>query len=222
VNIGVQNKQDGVELFWIRYLHTSVVHDSEYSVSPNNCRARQVWGVESLVSLTFAADIQLQGVIAALPSDSRSRETLEISRPRLKNAVLALTTINDHWSAISSDLAALHKEMDTHLGPKDEFDLAITIDVGRTSWDAVQLAAKSFVTNVPMQRKYLTGDNYYDESPVHENAWYRLENKYIPHWKIGGLSGDMRGQRIALTNDVQKWSRMKFLRIGGMKANRDE
>jgi len=172
--------------------------------------------LESLASLSLAADIQLQGAIAALPSGSRSREVLERSRPRLKSAVVALTAISDQWTAISSDLAFLQREMDTNLGSKDEFILSVTIDVGRASWTKVQTAARSFVTNVPMQRKYLTGENYYDESPVQEGRSYLLENRLNSGWPtIGGLPGDNTGVRIQLVKGWDKGMPLMFHKAGG-------
>lgn len=171
--------------------------------------------LESLVSLTFAASIQLQGMIAALPPGSRTRETLEKSQARLKSAASALSGVHDRWSAVNSDLAALRKEMGTNLSSRDAFDLAIAIDVGRASWDAVQRVAKTFVANGRMQSKYLTGENYYDESPVREDVWYFLESKYSPAWRFQKVSGDMRAQRIMTTDKPPQWARVKFLKQSG-------
>ena len=96
-------------------------------------------------------------------------------RPELADVVAALARVNDHWGALSSDLSALRKEMATNLRSNNPFLLDITLDIGLTSWESVEAAAKTFMTNVHTQRRYLTGENYDDECPLKENVWYLMQ-----------------------------------------------
>lgn len=127
--------------------------------------------LEFLSTQALAAATQLRGTQAP-----EARRIVDVG-PELADVVAALAGVNDHWGALSSDLSALRKKMATNLNSEDPFMLDITLEIGLASWQAVEGAAKTFMTNVPMQRKYLTGDNYYDECPFDVNVWYLMQTK---------------------------------------------
>ncbi len=147
--------------------------------------------LHALSTLTLAADLQRKATPAlqkppggyAYGQELREREEWyrknvigRAAAPQLGAVVAPLAEMNDHWAALASDLAALKTEMDGHLDSRDPSDLAISIEIGLTTWDAVEAAARKFVTDAARERRYLTGDNYYDESPIKENAYYVIRS----------------------------------------------
>ncbi len=125
--------------------------------------------LEFLSTQTLAAAIQMKA-----DKSPEARRIVDV-RPELADVVAGLARVNDHWGALSSDLSTLRKDMATNLRSRDPFHLDITLDIGLTSWEAVEAAARTFMTNVPTQRRYLTGENYYDECELKENVWYLMQ-----------------------------------------------
>jgi hypothetical protein len=131
--------------------------------------------LDFLTTQTLAAAIQLQGTPS--PQTPAWRRPIVDIRPVLTGVVAALAGVHDHWGALSSDLSVLRKEMGTNLNSRDPFELDITLEIGLTNWESVEAAAKTFMTNVPTQLSYLTGDSYYNECPLREDVWYLMQTQ---------------------------------------------
>jgi hypothetical protein len=108
--------------------------------------------------------------------------------PSLDGVRSALKQMGDGWNSLSFKVDDLRKETKSWLGSKDKFDLAITIDVGLDTWTDVQRAAQRFVANVPAQRMYLTGENYYSDFWLSENRWYIIQCQAQERYNIPGSS----------------------------------
>ena len=147
--------------------------------------------LHSLSTLTLAADVQRRNTPAfkkpaggyAYGQELRERDEWyrknvigKAAAPQLGAVVSPLAAMNDHWAALASDLAALKTEMDGRLDSRDPSDLAISIEIGLTTWEAVETAAKRFVTDAAAERKYLTGENYYDECPIKDKSYYVIQS----------------------------------------------
>jgi hypothetical protein len=90
--------------------------------------------------------------------------------PKLDDVQTALGLMNGQWNALKSDLTDLQKLMANQ--QLDDVD----IEVGLLTWEDITASAKGFVTNIPAQRKYLTGENYYDDVPLSEDSYYLIIN----------------------------------------------
>jgi hypothetical protein len=95
--------------------------------------------------------------------------------PKLDEVQTALGLMNGQWAALKSDLNDLQKLMANQ--KLDDVD----IEVGLLTWDDITASAKGFVTNIPAQQKYLTGENYYDDCPIDVNSYYLIISKEREH-----------------------------------------
>lgn len=93
--------------------------------------------------------------------------------PRLKDVQTALALMNGQWGALISDLDDLRQRM-----TKGNL-VGLDIRIGLRTWDDIQKSAAGFITDMPTQQKYLTGDNYYDNCSIDENAYYEMTNLYV-------------------------------------------
>ncbi len=164
--------------------------------------------LEFLSTQALAAATQLQGTQTA------AAQRIVDVRSQVAGVVAALAGVNDHWGALSSDLSVLRKEMATNLNSSDPFMLDITLDIGLTNWESVEGAAKTFMTNVPKQRSYLTGENYYDECPLKEDVWYRMQTKEVLMYMQALPTADVR---TGLGTKTLKTSSATYLFLHGQR-----
>jgi hypothetical protein len=93
--------------------------------------------------------------------------------PRLKDVQTALALMNSQWGALISDLDDLQQRV-----TKGNL-VGLDIRIGLRTWDDIQKSAAGFITDMPAQQKYLTGDNYYDNCSIDENAYYEMTNLFV-------------------------------------------
>lgn len=93
--------------------------------------------------------------------------------PRLDDVQSALALMNGQWGALISDLDDVRERV-----TKDNL-IGLDIRIGLRTWDDIQKSAAGFVTDMPTQRRYLTGDNYYDNCPTEERAHYAMTNLFL-------------------------------------------
>lgn len=111
--------------------------------------------------------------------------------PKLNDVQQAVGLMSGQWGALLSDLQDLQRLMANN--KLDDVD----IDVGLLTWDDIAHYASGFVTNVPLQQKYLSGDNYYDNCPLLENAYYLIRNSFLNNGDIA-LSVDQDGYKLKM------------------------
>ncbi len=90
------------------------------------------------------------------------------------DAVLsALNAANGSWTWLLSDVKELRR-----LVEKAQFSgtEALYSQIGLETWKDIARAARGFVTNVPHQQRFLSGDNYYDNCGLVEGRWFAALN----------------------------------------------
>jgi hypothetical protein len=143
---------------------------------------------------------ELDGATRAAVLEYRSQNLPEISwiglGPKLEDVQGALAQMNGQWGALISDLQDLQGLM-----AKNKLD-DVDVDVGLLTWDDISKTAKGFVTSIPEQMRFLSGDNYYANACYfQENASYHLINfltepkDYALTYTGGGLEMMQRGNR---------------------------
>ncbi|HJR08078.1 MAG TPA: hypothetical protein VJ842_12520 [Pyrinomonadaceae bacterium] len=93
--------------------------------------------------------------------------------PKLSDVQQAIGLMNGRWGALLSDLQDLQR-----LVAKNQLD-DIDIEVGLLTWNDIMLSASGFITNIPLQKKYLSGENYYDNCPVLDSTYYLMKNLFL-------------------------------------------
>lgn len=93
--------------------------------------------------------------------------------PKLSDVQQAIGLMNGQWGALLSDLRDLQNLMANN--KLDDVD----IEVGLLTWDDIMLTAGQFVTSIPQQQKYLSGENYYDNCPLLDSTYYLMKNRYL-------------------------------------------
>lgn len=93
--------------------------------------------------------------------------------PQLNDVQTALALMNGQWGALISDLDDLRQRM-----TKDNL-VGLDIRISLRTWEDIQKSANGFITDMPTQQKYLTGNNYYDNCPIDENAYYEMTNLFV-------------------------------------------
>lgn len=111
--------------------------------------------------------------------------------PKLNDVLQALGLMNGQWGALQSDLKDLQKLMANN--KLDDID----IEVGLLTWDDITRSASGFVTNIPQQQRYLSGDNYYDNCPLLDNAYYQLKNSFLNNQDVV-LGVDQDGSKLKM------------------------
>ena len=102
--------------------------------------------------------------------------------PKLDDVQLALGSMVGRWNTLTSNLAYLRKIIVLPAGASDIPELYdLDIEVGLDAWDEVVERANAFLSNAPTQRKYLSGQNYYEECPLDEGSWYVMKNLFLNH-----------------------------------------
>jgi hypothetical protein len=91
------------------------------------------------------------------------------------DAVLsALTAANGSWTWLLSDVRELRRLIGESKSAGTE---ALYARIGLDTWKDVASAARAFMTDLPRQQRFLSGDNYYDNcGPVVEGRVYALSN----------------------------------------------
>jgi len=92
------------------------------------------------------------------------------------DAVLsALNAANDSWAWLLFDVQELRRRIGK--AQSDAGTAAIYAKIGLTTWKEIARIAQGFMTNVPHQQRFLSGDNYYDNcGPVVEGRQYALSS----------------------------------------------
>jgi hypothetical protein len=103
------------------------------------------------------------------------------------DAVLsALNAANGSWTWLLSDV----RELRRLVGKSQSAGTgALYAQIGLDTWKDIAVSARGFMANVPLQRRYLSGDNYYDNcgAPV-EGRPYALLNLVIAQ-RVMSLDG---------------------------------
>jgi hypothetical protein len=100
--------------------------------------------------------------------------------PKLEDVGLALSSMVGRWNLLASNLAYLRKTIELPAGTAGIpvlYDL--DIEVGLNAWDEIAQRASRFLQDVPAQRKYLSGENYYENCTRNENQWYEMTNSFL-------------------------------------------
>jgi hypothetical protein len=92
--------------------------------------------------------------------------------PKLSDAQQALALMNGQWGALTSDLKDLQGLMANN--KLDDID----VEVGLLTWEDITRSAQGFLADIPAQRKYLSGENYYDNCPLREDGYYTMTNSF--------------------------------------------
>ncbi|MDT5271744.1 MAG: hypothetical protein QOH49_3930 [Acidobacteriota bacterium] len=93
--------------------------------------------------------------------------------PKVSDVQQAIGLMNGQWSALLSDLQDLQR-----LVANNQLD-DIDIEVGLLTWNDIMLSASGFITNIPLQHKYLSGENYYDNCPLLDSKFYLMKNRFL-------------------------------------------
>jgi hypothetical protein len=91
------------------------------------------------------------------------------------DAVLsALTAANGSWTWLLSDVKELRRLIGKSQSVGTE---ALYAQIGLDTWKDIARSAQGFMTDVPRQQRFLSGDNYYDNcGPVVEGRQYAVIN----------------------------------------------
>ncbi|MGA9771218.1 MAG: hypothetical protein WBV94_19445 [Blastocatellia bacterium] len=107
--------------------------------------------------------------------------------PKLDDVQRAFGLMNGQWGALISDLKDLQKIVSNN--QLDDID----IEVGLLTWDDIARSANGFVTDIPVQQRYLSGDNYYDNCPLlgSANNYFLVINSFLESKNyVLGMDGD--------------------------------
>ncbi len=111
--------------------------------------------------------------------------------PNLSDVQQALGLMNGQWNALLSDLQDLQRLL---AGNRlDDVD----IDVGLLTWEDITRTAGGFVAHLPQQRKYLSGDNYYDNCSFSETGAYLLKNSFLNSQDVV-LGAELTGNKVRM------------------------
>ena len=135
------------------------------------------------------------------------------------DAVLtALRATDGRWKSLLSDIKELRRLAGEANSDKAE---ALYLDIGLDTWADIAKSAQGFMADVPRQRRYLSGDNYYDYCGPIEGHWYNIANLELSplFWsKYLSASGGRLGLRVNavrmyghLNEEDLQW---KFLKLG--------
>jgi hypothetical protein len=94
------------------------------------------------------------------------------------DAVLAaLNAENGSWTWLLSDVKELRRRVGQAQSTAGAE--AIYAQIGLDTWKDIARAAQGFMTDIPRQQRFLSGDNYYDNcGPVVEGRQYALSNLF--------------------------------------------
>jgi hypothetical protein len=131
--------------------------------------------------------------------------------PKLDDVQQAVGSMSSQWSALLADLQDVQRLMANN--KLDDID----IEVGLLTWDDIMRYASGFITNVPAQQRYLSGDNYYDNCPLLENSYYLLKNSFLNNQDVvlavgqDGTKLKMMSRISADNSFSQEW---QFRKVG--------
>lgn len=133
--------------------------------------------------------------------------------PKLSDVQQAIGLMNGQWGALLADLQDLQR-----LTANNQLD-DIDIEVGLLTWNDIMLSASGFITNIPQQQKYLSGENYYDNCPLLDGTFYLMKNSFLSKQNfVLGLEQDLstlkmmpRGAPNTNYSFRQEW---RFSKIG--------
>lgn len=107
--------------------------------------------------------------------------------PKFDDLQRAFGLMNGQWGALTSDLNDVRKLVSNNR--LDDID----IEVGLLTWDDVTRSANGFVTNIPTQREYLSGNNYYNNCSIlgTPNTYFLIINSFLESKNhVLGADGD--------------------------------
>lgn len=133
--------------------------------------------------------------------------------PKLSAVQQAIGLMNGQWGALLADLQDLQRLMANN--QLDDID----IEVGVLTWNDIMLSARGFITNIPQQQKYLSGENYYDNCPLLDTAFYLMKNSFLSKQNfVLGLEQDSRTLQMrprgAPNTDLSFRQQWRFIKIG--------
>jgi hypothetical protein len=107
--------------------------------------------------------------------------------------ITALNAANNHWIGLQSDVKELRRLVAKAQGsPTAELYARIGFD----TWKDIARSAQGFMTDVPRQQRFLSGENYYDYvSGPREGWWYTIVNAAVSRNASYGMLPD-RGPRL--------------------------
>jgi hypothetical protein len=130
-------------------------------------------------NLTFYVD-RLQKASKATIYESKRRQIpltgfVEVGADP-DRAQSAIEAAANRWKWLLSDVQELRRLVGQARSADSEKEKALYASIGLDTWKDIATNARGFLTDVPRQQRFLSGDNYYDDCGVVEGKWLKLHN----------------------------------------------
>lgn len=126
----------------------------------------------------------------------------------------ATERIEGTWSAIVSDLRALREFMKNSVRDNMPFIVDLNVDAAIQSWRKLKSEAETFLSNVPAQRGFLSGNWMYDSPVIDVNKYYRLTNSFLGDNRCLDTYSGKVNKPFMNNGDKTSGSYWKFTRLG--------